>query len=268
MPALVERYDGYLVDLDGVLWTGSKIFPEAVQAINRLRSLGKAIMFLTNNSTRSRSQYVERLKSIGVDWVEERHVVNSGYATSKYLVERFGRLHTFPVGDTGLCVELVLQGHTLVSQADCWTGRVDAVVVGMDPGITYWKIGAAAAAIRKGAMFVATNPDKTFPTERGLMPGAGTILAALEASSGRGPEINIGKPHRPIFEVALKALGVEQERVLVVGDRLDTDVVGANAIGLDSALVLTGVATEEDLKRAQERPTYVLRTLEDLFTDR
>ncbi len=266
MAAPVERYDGYLIDLDGVLWAGSKTFPEAVRTVNRLRSMGKAVVFLTNNSTRSRSQYVERLRSIGVDWVEEGHVVNSGYATSKYLAERFGRLHVFPVGDTGLHVELVLQGHALVSQADCWTGRVDAVVVGMDPSITYWKIGAAAAAIRRGAMFVATNPDKTFPTERGLMPGAGTILAALEASSGRSPEINIGKPHRPIFEVALEALGVERERVLVVGDRLDTDVVGASVLGLDSALVLTGVATEEDLREAREGPAYVLRTLEDLFS--
>jgi len=266
MPTLAERYDGYLVDLDGVLWAGSKVFPEAVEAVNRLHSMGKAVVFLTNNSTRSRSQYVQRLRSVGVDWATEGDVVNSGYATSRYLVERYGRLSVFPVGDTGLCVELVLQGHSLVSQADCWTAEVDAVVVGMDPSLTYSKLGAAAEAIRRGALFVATNPDKTFPTERGLMPGAGTMLAALEAASAREPEINVGKPHRPIFEIALQALSVGSDRVLVIGDRLDTDIAGARAVGLDSALVLTGVAGEGDLKGVRERPNHILRTLGELFS--
>ena len=265
MPDIVERYEGYLMDLDGVLWAGQRVFSDAVRAVNSLHSLGKRIVFLTNNSTKSRAQYVEKLRKIGVDWVREQDVVNSGFATAKLLREQRGPLKVYPFGDVGLYVELMLQGHRLVNEDWCWAGDVDAVVVGMDPGVTYWKIGAAANAIRAGADFVATNPDRTFPTERGLMPGAGTMVAALEAASGKKPDLIVGKPYKPIFEIALSVLGIEKSKVLVVGDRLDTDVIGARNVGLDSALVLTGVATLKEVEASQVKPGYILRSLNELL---
>ncbi|HDM92351.1 MAG TPA: HAD-IIA family hydrolase [Candidatus Korarchaeota archaeon] len=265
MPKIVERYEGYLIDLDGVLWAGQKVFPDAIRAVNSLHSLGKSIVFLTNNSTKSRAQYVEKLRKIGVGWVREQDIVNSGFATAKLLKEQRGPLKAFPFGDVGLYVELMLQGHRLVTEDWCWAGDVDAVVVGMDPNVTYWKIGAAANAIRAGADFVATNPDKTFPTERGLMPGAGTMIAALEAASGRGPDLIVGKPYKPIFDMALSVLGIEKSKVLVVGDRLDTDVIGAKNARLDCALVLTGVARAEDVEASSAKPNYILGSLEELL---
>ena len=142
---------------------------------------------------------------------------------------------------------------------------VDYVVVGLDRSFDYRKMAIAMSCIRRGALFVATNTDATVPSEGGELPGAGSIVSAIAACAGRGPDLVVGKPNPRSFEIALEKLGLEGEEVLVIGDRLETDIAGAARLGLDSALVLTGVAREGDLAGKGPKPTYVLDSLADLL---
>ncbi len=252
------------MDLDGVLWAGSRVFPRAIEAANALFEEGVEVVFVTNNSTASRAAYAERLRAAGIRWADESSVVNSAYATARFLAGERGPLRVFPIGEEGLSEELSLAGHRLAGEEDCWEGEVDAVVVGMDRGLTYDKLAAGLAALLRGADFVATNRDRTFPTERGEMPGAGAMVAALAEAAGKGPSVTVGKPNPAILRMA--AGPRDPAEVLVVGDRLETDVAGARAAGMAPALVLTGVTGEDEIPAGgPERPDFVLDGLWDLL---
>ena len=256
------RYRAFLLDVDGVVWLGGKPIPGAPEALSALAEGGRKVVLLTNNSTRSREEYAERLRAI-CDWVSVGDIVTSGYATAAFLRERFGRLRVYVIGEMGLVRELSLQGHVVLSEDG--DGLAEAVVVGLDRQLHYSKLRRALRAIARGALFVATNEDATVPAEGGAEPGAGSIVAALSTAAGRGPDYVVGKPSRYIFEVALRVAGASPSEALVIGDRVETDIVGARRVGAASALVLTGVTRESDLDRLSARPDYVLRSLADLF---
>ncbi|MGB9630808.1 MAG: HAD-IIA family hydrolase [Candidatus Methanodesulfokora sp.] len=255
------KYDAYFIDMDGVIWVGNRIIGDAVKAINILHEKGK-VLFLTNNSTKSRSSYVRALLNAGISWASEEHVVSSGYATALYLRRHYGKGKAYVVGESGLIEELISQGFEIASSEDCWK-KVDFVVVGMDRKFSYEKLWSAMTAVRNGAIYVATNIDPTFPTEKGLAPGAGAMTAAISTGAGRGPDVIIGKPSRIIFDVAMEIAGTSN--ALVIGDRLDTDVKGAKSAGLKSLLVLTGVTKPDDLRKSEIKPDYVLDNLMDIF---
>ncbi len=259
-----EPYSGLILDLDGVIWVGERPIAEALEAVKKLRTLGKKMLFVTNNSTRSRRDYEKRLRDLGLE-VDINEIMNSGYATALLLKERYGGGRTYIVGEKGLVEELEGQGLQVISREECWDNGADFVVVGMDRGFNYWKIATAMRAIRQGALFIATNADKTFPSEKGLLPGAGTMVAAISTASGKKPDIIVGKPNAHIFEIALKKMNLRREEVLVIGDRIDTDIEGAYKAGIKSLLILTGVTSREEVEKSEIKPNFILNSMKELF---
>jgi len=247
--------------MDGVLYRGEEPLPGAKELVAYLRERALGIRFVTNNSTLHRRDYVRKLKQMGITASPEE-IVTSGSAAADYLARRYlprgkGRVHV--LGERGLRTELRERGLTLVDQ-----GPADVVVVGMDTHLTYAKIAAASAAILNGAKFIATNPDRRFPSEEGLIPGAGSIVAAVAAASGVEPKI-IGKPETPMLTEALRTLRVPASRAVVVGDGWQTDVPAARKLGAFCVLLLTGVTTRAQLRRAPLQPDLVCADLPALL---
>jgi HAD superfamily hydrolase (TIGR01457 family) len=257
---IADRYDTFLFDLDGVLYRGADPVPAAAGSLERLRSIGKRIAFVTNNSGRTPEAVASRLRSVGVQ-ARADEVETSGVTTAAVLAARGVRC-AFVVGETGLVEALTQAGvHVLVGQPE----RVDVVVVGWDRRADYAKLRTASVLVQQGAELVATNPDASFPAADGARwPGAGALLAAIETTTGVRGEV-MGKPHAPILLAALERAG--GGRPLLIGDRLDTDIAGAAGLGWDSMLVLTGIDGREDASAAVLRPTYVAENLEALFHD-
>jgi len=251
------RFSAFFLDCDGVLWRGEEPIPGAPEAVKALRASGRRVLFFTNNATLSRRGYLEKLRKLGFEAALDE-VYCSAYAAAVWLRGRARKVYV--VGEGGLVEELERAGLEVVGpeEAEC-------VVVGLDRGLTYGKLEGALRCLSRGALFVATNDDPTLPTERGLAPGAGAILAALERAAGRRADAVIGKPNTFMYELALREHGIEPGEALAVGDRLDTDVEGAKRAGLAAALVLTGAAKLGDLEKARVKPDYVLNSLRDLF---
>ena len=219
-----------------------------------MRDAGKRIAFVTNNASRTPAQVVERLASVGVD-ARPDEIVTSALATATLLADR-GLTSAFVVGEEGLLQALGDAGIRIV---DASADGVDVVVVGFDRGADYTKLKDASVLVERGASLVASNADPSFPAPGGeSWPGAGALLAAIETTTGTRGEV-VGKPEPTLFERALASAG--GGRPLVVGDRLDTDIAGADRLGWDSALVLTGAARREDVERSQWKPTFVVDDL-------
>lgn len=263
MVDLVSKYGLWFVDLDGVVWRGADVLGDNVEGVLQLMNAGRDVVFITNNSTRSRRLLRLMLSKVGIE-VDERRVVNSGYATSVYLKLNYGLGTVLVVGESGLVEELVLQGFIVVDEDYALRHGVDYVVVGLDRNLSFRKLEAALHALKRGAMFVATNTDATLPVGEGrVVPGAGSVVSLLERSSGRKPDLVVGKPNTAILEVALSALGrVSKADCIVVGDRLDTDMAMAKEFGVDSLLVLTGVVADVgSVRESPFKPTYVSRSI-------
>ena len=257
---LIDRYDAVLFDLDGVLYRGGEPIAHAAEAVSRLREHGTRVAFVTNNSSRTPEAVAERLRGVGVDASVEE-VVTSALATAELLAAR-GIRDAFVVGGDGLRRALRAAGIAIV---DGGVSVPDAVVVGFDPDVTYGGLRDAAVRVARGAAFIGSNPDASFPAADGEnWPGAGALIAAIETTTGARAEI-VGKPNPPLLRSALDRAGGGAP--LMIGDRLDTDIDGALALGWDAALVLTGVCTAEDARTASPAPTYVLQDLRGLFED-
>jgi HAD superfamily hydrolase (TIGR01450 family) len=260
-----------LVDLDGVVYRGADPVPGVAAVLATRVNGGDDVVYVTNNSMHYRLDYVSRLSGMGAPVAPDR-VVTSARATALYvrshepqvrrvLVVGAGGLER-EVRDVGL--EVVTAGHaaTRANQEGIdgfeAAGRPDAVVVGLDPQITYLRLAVAADSVRAGARFIATNRDPVYPTERGLRPGAGSIVAAIEAASGVTP-ISIGKPEPLLLEEAARAAGGVARDAVMIGDSLTTDIAGARRVGCRSVFMLTGVTGREGLDALEksERPTEV-----------
>jgi glycerol 3-phosphatase-2 len=255
---IVDPYDTVLFDLDGVLYRGPEPVPGARETVAALRALGTRVGFITNNSSRTPEAIAEHLVALGID-ARPEEVETSALATAALLRSR-SVASAFAIGGEGLRIALRAAGVTPVERGG---DRADAVVVGIDPSFTYADLATGSWLVREGAPLIASNADATYPAADGmLLPGAGAIVAALETASGVTAEV-VGKPNEPIFREALRRAG--GERPLVVGDRLDSDIEGARRLGWDSALVLTGVSSEEDVRRTGIEPTYVVERLDGLI---
>ena len=250
-----SKYNLFILDCDGVVWRGEHPIESAIRAVKLLKELGKKVVFMTNNATASRWDYSSKFDRIGLHVLPE-DIYTSGYGAAKFLEGRFKTAYI--VGEEGLRIELENVGVEVRDYAE-------SVVVALDRGVTYEKIALASKLIREGAYFIATNKDPTIPTEQGEVPGAGAIVAAVEVASGRKPDITIGKPETFLFKLILKDNPTPKEEILVVGDRVETDIVGAKRFGVDSLIVLTGVTKREDLRKLNIRPTYVVNTLLEIF---
>ncbi|MCI0635716.1 MAG: HAD-IIA family hydrolase [Actinobacteria bacterium] len=255
---LADGYDCLLFDLDGVLYRGDDAVPAAPPTMAELRRRGTRPVFFTNNSSRTPEQVAAKLRSVGIE-ADPAEVVTSALATAELLASRGGG-SAFVIGGNGVHRALLDAGLQVL---DGEPGQADLVVVGFDDGLTYAKLRSACVLVRRGAHLLATNPDLTFPAGDGeLWPGAGSLLAAVVASTGAEAEV-VGKPFAPLFEAALRRGG--GGRPLVVGDRPDTDIEGARRLGWDSLLVLSGVATRDEA--AGIRPTYVADDVSILTRD-
>ena len=250
---------GVICDMDGVLWRGDEPLPGLVAFFDLLRRRHIPYILATNNSSKSPSDYVAKLARMGVEGVPESAMMSSGIATAAYLRERYPegtRVHV--LGGDGLRRALAGVGFVLADDA------AQIVVVGLDWELNYAKLQRATYLIRAGALFVGTNRDATFPTPEGLSPGAGSIIAALATSTGQEPLI-VGKPYLPMFEAAIRMLGLPAAQILMIGDRLDTDILGARHVGVKTALVLTGVSTLADVEHSETRPDAVYPDLQALI---
>ncbi|MCC6805172.1 MAG: HAD-IIA family hydrolase [Anaerolineae bacterium] len=246
---------GVVMDMDGVLWRGDQMLPGVGQFFDFLRGRGLPFVLATNNSSKTPGDYIVKLAGMGVDGVREDQIVTSGTATVDYLLAHYpAGIMVHVVGGAGLKT-LVTNAGFVLSDADA-----QVVVVGIDTNLTYETIKRAMRLIRAGADFIGTNGDLTIPVADGLAPGAGSILAAIAACAGRQPLV-IGKPNKPSFEAALHILDSLPEATLMIGDRLDTDIQGAQAAGLRAALVLTGVTTRETLAASAVKPDAVYEGL-------
>jgi len=248
---------GLILDMDGVLWEGNAPLPGMPDFFRFLRQREIRFILATNNASLTPESYQEKLRRMGVS-VSLDEILTSAMATAEYLktIARPGE-RAFVIGEEGL-IRAVASAGLAVADADA----VDAqyVICGMDRNITWNKLASATINLNHGARFIGTNSDVTFPTERGIAHGNGAILAALTSASGVRPKV-IGKPFPALLQMAVRKLGLPKSRIAAVGDRLETDILGAKNAGLKSILVLTGVTRRKDLKKRRIRPTWVVEDL-------
>ena len=250
-PVDLARVRSVILDMDGVLYHGNEPIPGAREFLDFLRQRGIGFVLLTNNSTLTGAQYVAKLARMGMR-ATEADILTSAEATATYL-SRIAPMGTrvYVIGEDGLRTELQKRGFVLSEDVE-----VPYVVVGFDRHFDYAKMTAATRAIRAGAKFIASNPDKTYPSELGLIPGAGAFLAAIEAATDVAPSV-IGKPQPAIFELALQKLMATPQTTAVIGDGLYTDILGGHRVGLLTILLLGGVTGTEQLRNPSVVPDLV-----------
>ena len=259
-----------IIDMDGVLWHGQNAIPGLVEFFQALEELKISFILATNNASSTPDQYVKKIAEMGVS-VNKNQILTSGIATALYLSEKVNPANTrvFVVGEEGATQPLIDQGFTLTGlyevnkDSDIVKNGADFVVCGKDHTLTWDKLATATLNIRGGAQFIGTNGDTTLPTELGITHGNGAILAALEVATGVKPTI-IGKPEPIMYQQALALLNAEPTATVAIGDRLDTDILGAVRTGIRSVMVLTGVSTQDDLKDSDFQPTWVMSDIGEL----
>lgn len=259
---LVDEYDLVIFDLDGVIYLVDRPIPSAVAAVGRLRAEGTPLVYATNNASRRATEVAALLGGMGLS-VRPEEVITSARAAAELLAERFpAGSPVLVVGAEALRAEVRGAGLRPVAR---YEDEPVAVVQGYAPEVGWSALAEAALAIRAGAVWIATNTDRTLPTVRGPVPGNGALVAALRTALDREPDVVVGKPGPALFNAATRQAGAR--RPLVVGDRLDTDIEGAVRAGVDSLLVLTGISTPAELLRAPRsaRPRFVAEDLSGLF---
>ena len=250
-------YAGYFIDLDGTIYQGTKQFPAGKRFIERLAASDSQYLFVTNNSTKTPAEVAENLtKNHDIPTTADQ-VYTSAMATADYLATLPNVKRVLMIGEIGFRTALEAKGFELVSEAPA-----DAVAIGLDREINYEKLVQATLAIQNGAAFVATNVDTNLPNERGMLPGAGTLVAALRTAVQKDPVV-VGKPETIIMNGALELTGLTADQVVMVGDNYNTDIrAGLNA-GIDTLLVYTGVSTKEQVAQEAQQPTHEVDSLDD-----
>jgi 4-nitrophenyl phosphatase len=246
--------------MDGVIYAGNAALPGAQAFIAFLQDAGIPFLFLTNNSSRTAGQYVEKLSSLGIV-VREEHIFTSALATAAWLKEKApAGAAMLVIGERGIHEALTDQGFQLVDSHKA----AEYVVVGFDSTLTYAKAREAALAIRRGAPLIATNTDASLPTEEGEIPGAGSIVALLETATGAKAQV-IGKPEPGIFAQTLALLGTQPAETVMIGDRYETDIVGGYRAGLKTIGVLCGVTSAERFATADPPADWLFADLAELL---
>lgn len=253
----MRDYRAWCFDLDGTVYRGESAIPEAVGLIRLLRKEGRQVFYMTNNSALTPDQQAEKLSRMGIAAGPEE-IMTSSIATAGYLMNEFGKQDVFMIGEDGLRQALELAGHRIVAAGG------ETVVIGIDRDISYAKLASACLAVSGGARFIATNGDRAFPNERGLVPGNGAFAGLIELTTGVKPTI-IGKPAGHMLSEIAKIHGVKKKEMVLVGDNYETDIAAGLRFGIDTIHVDTGVTRTEDLVRYPEQPTLSVRTLGELY---
>lgn len=251
---------GYLIDMDGVIYRGSELISGAGSFISELKIRGIPFLFLTNNSQRARRDVVTKLQRLGID-VEEQHVYTCAMATARFLASQKPGGTAYVIGEGGLLTALHSNGFSIVDKDP------DYVVVGEGRNLNFEMAEQALGMIRNGAKLIATNMDPNCPTQHGIRPGCGAIVALLEAASGI-KAFSVGKPSPIMLRAARKELGLATDETIVIGDTMDTDIIGGVQMGYKTILVLSGGTSASDLSRYAFRPDLVVDSIADLSHDR
>jgi arabinose operon protein AraL len=250
---------GWLFDLDGTIYLGEALIPGADTVVAALRADGRRVAFLSNKPLQTRDDYARKLTRLGVP-AAAGDVINSSLVLARHLAALDPGAPVFVIGEPPLITELTAHGLDVRGDA-----RVRWVVIAFDRTFDYAKLNAALQAVRGGARLIATNPDRTCPTDEGEIPDCAGMMAAVEAVTGQTVEIVVGKPSPIILETALATLGVSAAECVIVGDRIETDIVMGKRHGLATALVLSGITRPDDPRIAEIAPDAVLRSVRDLI---
>ena len=253
-------YKGYLIDLDGTIYRGSEPIPSGRRFVEQLQARKIPFLFLTNNTTKTPETVANRLGNEFSIHVGPETVYTATLATIDYMNDAAKGKKVYVIGEPGLIDPILSAGYVWEEE------NPDYVVVGLDNDVTYEKFVTATLAIQKGATFIGTNPDKNIPTERGLLPGAGSVIALVEASTQQ-KAIYIGKPEAIIMDKAVEILGMEKSDVLMVGDNYTTDILAGINNGIDSLLVLSGFTQKADVPTLPVPPTYLVDSLDEWHFD-
>jgi HAD superfamily hydrolase (TIGR01450 family) len=255
----MRAYDGYVFDLDGTIYLGDTLLPTVAETLSQLRAQGRRIVFLSNNPTRTREQYVTKLRNLGIAATLEE-VVNSSHVLVQWLHAHAPGTTVYALGEAPLLDELAAAGFTLSEDP----AAIRFVVASFDRTLVYHKLQVGFDALRAGARLIATNADRYCPVPGGGQPDAAAVIAALEACSGTTCELVVGKPSPIMAHTVSSMLGLAPNRCVMVGDRLETDIAMGAQAGMDTALVLTGASRRTDLSPAMPTPTYILEVLADI----
>ncbi len=262
--------NGFILDLDGTVYLGQAALPGAVEGIAQLRAMGKRILFVSNKPLEPRDNYAHKLTKLGIPTSAD-DVITSAYVLGYHLSRTEPHLHLYVVGETNLVNELCGFGLTIINELldqnpleVIHPTGIEAVVVAFDRTLDYRKLNTAYQALRNGARFFATNADKTCPMPGGAIPDAGGTIAALEHMTGRKVELLAGKPSTLIVEVALQKLGFPAQEVMMVGDRLETDIFMGQQAGMKTAVTLTGVSKRDDVAKMISLPNFIINNLGEL----
>lgn len=257
----IKDVECFLLDMDGTIYLGNDLIDGAKEFLEELEKQNKRYIFMTNNSSKSKLTYVEKLRKLGIN-CEVENIFTSGEATAIYLKEESKNPKVFLLGTKDLEEEFIKHGITLVNDSD---EKPDYVVLGFDTTLTYEKIWKACDYLRDGVKYIATHPDLNCPLEGGkYMPDTGSMIKLIEASTGKLPYI-IGKPNKGIVEAISKKFNIEKSTMAMVGDRLYTDVMLGINSDITSVLVLSGEATMGDLEMSDINPTYVFNSVKDIY---
>lgn len=252
----IKSKEGFIIDMDGVIYHGNKILPGVNDFLNWMEENGKKYLFLTNASQKTPKELHEKLKRLGIN-VTEDHFYTSALATASFLANQKPNGSAFIIGDAGLIHAMYSAGYT--------TNNVnpDYVVVGDTSGYNFEKIEQAVNLVLKGARLIGTNPDISGPVENGITPSVKALIAPIEIAAGKKAYF-VGKPNPLMMRIALKRLGVKREDAIVIGDRMDTDIRCGLESEIDTLLVLSGITSREEIDNFPYRPQYVLNGVVDL----
>lgn len=263
----MENIKNLILDMDGVLWRGETPMPGLVNFFTTLHDCGIQFVLATNNASKTPAMYVEKLARFGVT-VSEDQIFTSAEATGHYVAEKYPTdAAVFVVGGVGLQTAVEKRGFRLLKIEEVMAGETaEFIVVGFNPEITYPQFAAGSLLVQRGADFIGSNPDLTFPSEYGNLPGAGSFLALIQAATGVEPTV-IGKPHPLIFQMATQKLGGTPQNTAIVGDRLETDIAGGQAAGIQTILVLSGITQQKDLNHNNSyQPNYIFQHIGSIAT--
>ena len=255
---------GLILDMDGVLWHDNEPIGDLPEIFSTINRMGFRVTFATNNATKSVSQFLGKLSGFGVNVPAEQIVTSANTALHYISLHHAPGSRVYVLGSESLREQVRGKGFVVLDEHESVNAAV--VLVALDTHVNYQKLANAGLLIRAGAQFIATNTDATYPTPKGLMPGAGTVVAAVAAASGQEPLV-IGKPQPTMFEQAMEIMGTKPHETLCIGDRLETDVLGGQNAGCLTALVLGGVSTFEEAQTWQPQPTIIAKDLSSLLND-
>ncbi len=246
----------FLLDMDGTVYLGEKLLPGAQRFLDLLKEKNIQHLFLTNNSSRHARQYAGKLQRLGID-AREESIFTSGAATAIYLKGEKPGARLYVVGTDDLIEEMASSGFIVTEE------KIDAVVLGFDTTLTYEKLVKLCDFVRSGKPYIATHPDINCPTEHGFIPDIGSVIALVRSSTGREPDVIIGKPNKPIVDAIVEKISVPVNQIAMVGDRLYTDIAMGNT-GITTVLVLSGETRLEDIAGSPFKPDYIVQDLAEL----